>query len=423
MAAPLTQSMGSIDDLLSAGWMDVKGDQTEKNIADEFRAMADAKIISPQVWEGSTFIKKLPFLLQSTPKFPIFDFHDISTHAALVVTSQPGMIHVPSSNSTLESFRVELVPHPCMPFGGLKSWRVGNLQVQATVDDEVGPKRKVRKGAKSSAVSDIKINRQYQFNFMDVLINDLKMSPTGMRPVVIKFSCVAMDPMNRSMEFTAYANPFGVFTNCNQWHFGMDICLRHHIFGKNCEQASFTRVFNYVQLAYLSTKGFAQDRFLQPEEITSWIFESVKDDHLLSRDLALFHSHDIVTKDLYSAWFESAGAIFYDLHTSNVGKKFQYLWATGYIGIGGSYRQEEMNDPEGHYRMVICCERDIPSTKSYLSLENSSSSHPLIPLERDNIGYFFEHSRNSIGCTHLVSFTEGGDPLPVEDLYDVRKKL
>jgi hypothetical protein len=216
-----------------------------------------------------------------------------------------------------------------------------------------------------------------------------------------------------------------IISNCNQWKDGLGICLRNFIFPNTCTQASFNRFFNYLHLAYLDSKGFSEARYLDPTEILNWLLDSTEGEPRLDRDKQLLEIHQTVTMELFETWFETAGPVLYDLHTSNVGKLFQKLWAAGFVGIGAHRSvKDELDSEPGHCRLNInTLQGDDKPYESYLVLQTQDKSYALLALERDHLAYFFEHSRNSQGCTHLISATDPNNALPIEEIYAPRGSI
>lgn len=404
--------------------------------AEYFKAVVDHECIAPETWRSDQHFGDLAALTQSQPVFAAWDPQDIRTHACLAVTRQPGPLVVPNAHSPIGPFCVQLLPHPLMPVNALKTWKLSKLRVTVKCDEveefhtnaalNKNKKKRHRSATgvstrnKNAAQPVIGIIREYPFERMEIYIFDMTLPASGCRPVKLEFSCTVLDPLNRIATFTACSNPLTVTSNCNQWQGALGSFLKHAIFGEfGATQAPFCRFFNYLQLAYLGSKGFPDERYLEPEEIRGWMMRcAVNGMRLLERSGELLEKHEVVTFDLFEAWFEVAGTVFYDLHTTNTGKLFQRLWAAGFVAIGSTSSAgptTELAQTPGYFRLNI--DTDQTSSQSYLVLQSLTRSHNLLQLERDHLDYFFEHSRNSEGCTHLMSFNDDHLVLPVESIF------
>lgn len=397
-----------------------------------FRAVADVRPIVEAEWRDKPFLQDLAALTQKGPTFLSLEQFEIKTHACLVITRQPGPVFVASAHTIGAVFHVQLLPHPLMPAQALKTWKVGPLKTVLLNDSEdeskfmskkrMRPSKQPVKTPKRKA-SNAPFQREYPFDKLDIVIDDLNFPASGCRPMRLEFSTTIMDPLGRVATFTATSNAFMIISNCNQWKDGLGICLRNFVFPAGQNQAPFHRFFNYLHLAYLDSKGFSDDRYLDPMEIKNWLIDSAVDEMRLDRDKQLLETQNTVTDELFEAWFEKASPVLYDLHTSNVGKLFQKLWAAGYVGIGSHrFSLDDANTPAGHCRLNInTFHSDDNAQESYLVLQLKDKSYSLLALERDHLSYFFEHSRNSLGCTHLISATKNNAaPLSVESLYTPR---
>lgn len=409
--------------------------------SEQFKAIVDEKPISAADWEEVLQLDSLGALTQRTPSFDMINPHDIRTHACLSLTKQPGPVYVANAHSATSLFHVQLLPHPLMPGQALKTWKVGPLKVQLLPDSDddsrLGSKKRGRpakqsppprqqpakRKAHNAAAS---FHREYPFDKLDIQIADMSFPASGCRPMRLEFSVTIMDPLSREATFTVSSNPFMIISNCNQWKDGLAVCLRNFVFPNNSSQAPFNRFFNFLHLAYLDSKGFPEPRFLDPAEIRLWLRDAldVAQQHSRSaeRDRVLLETHGVVTEDLFETWFEMAGPVLYDLHTSNVGKLFQKLWATGFVGIGTTRPTDDpLEGSPGHYRLNINTQMlDERPQESYLVLQAPDHFYPLLALERDHLAYFFEHSRNSRDCTHLLSATTAGKTLPIQTIFAPR---
>lgn len=395
---------------------------------EHFQRTVDLRAIPPIEWSEGTILYNLGTLIHRPPAFRFLDPLDITTHAVLAVTSQPGPVFVATAHAPSGSFRVELLPNPLMPAHALKTWKVGPLKVTLLneSDEEVKPQTKKRGRANKLPTKTAKrkpmattLQSEYPFDKLEVTISDLAFPASGCRPMRLEFSCHVMDPLGRQATFTAASNSFMIISNCNQWKDGLCVCLRNFVFPNGSSQAPFNRFFNYLQLTYLDSKGFPEARFLDPSEVKHWLLDSCVNEHQFERDRQLLEQHQTVTIDLFETWFEIAGPVFYDLHTSNVGKLFQKLWAAGFVGIGSVRTITDDNTfKPGHCRLTINTRpSDDTGNESYLMLQQGDKNYVLLTLERDHLAYFFEHSRNSQGCTHLLSSIIPGVTLPIEDVY------
>lgn len=409
--------------------------------AEQFKAIVNEKPISAADWEEVLQLDSLGALTQRTPTFEVLNPHDIRTHACLSLTKQPGPVYVANAHSATSLFHLQLLPHPLMPAQALKTWKVGALKVQLLPDGDddvrLGSKKRGRpakqsppprqQAAKRKAHNaTASFHREYSFDKMDIQIADMSFPASGCRPMRLEFSCTIMDPLSREATFTVYSNPFMIISNCNQWKDGLAVCLRNFVFPDGLGQAPFNRFFNFLHLAYLDSKGFPEPRFLDPAEIHLWLRDALdvaqQQSRSAERDRVLLESHNVVTEDLFENWFDMAGPVLYDLHTSNVGKLFQKLWATGFVGIGTTRTSNDTLDTTpGHYRLNINTQlMDDRPQESYLVLQAPGQFYPLLALERDHLAYFFEHSRNSRDCTHLISATTVGKALPIQSIFTPR---
>lgn len=407
----------------------VKATEIERQTpAEYFRAVVDKECIPAKTWSEDARFGDLSALTQRSPCFTLLDHLNIKTHACLAITDQPGPVFVANAHSASGSFRVQLLPHPLMPAQALKTWKIGPLKVTLLNDSEdeakIASKKRGRPNKPSAKplkrkVTTATLNRDYLFDKLDICITDLTFPASGCRPMRLEFSCTIMDPLNRVATFTALSHSFMIISNCNQWKDGLGICLRNFIFPDGTNQAPFSRFFNYLHLAYLDSKGFPEARYLDPLEIRTWLLDCATNDLRMERDRILLDSHHTVTDDLFEAWFDVAGPVLYDLHTSNVGKLFQKLWAAGFVGIGTTRAQlTDLDQVPGHYRLNINTQQsEENSRESYLILQSTTRSYALLALERDHLAYFFEHSRNSQGCTHLISATDDSLTLPIESIF------
>lgn len=401
----------------------------QKKPCEYFRSIVDMECITPETWNTEPMLNDLEALAQQSPSFLAFDTSNIDTHACLAVTDQPGPVLVANSNSTIGSFRVQLLPHPWMPAQALQTWKVSALKVSMihlanSVTNGASKKRK-RAGSSNNTPSKsftakkttLSI-REFIFDKLDISIADITLPPSGSQPVRLEFSCMVMDPLGRTTTYKALSLPFTVTSNCNQWKFGLGICLRHHIFPGRVQQAPFARFFNVVQLMYLATKAFPEARYLEPGEMMGWLLDCATLVPGMQRDHTLLTTHGVVTSELFEAWFDGAGAIIYDLHTCNVGKLFQKLWAEGFVGIGTKHPESILDSLPGHCRLSInTTHLDMRDRESYLVLQSSSETYALLSLERDQLAYFFEHSRHSQHCTHLISAVDNSLALPIESVF------
>jgi hypothetical protein len=407
----------------------VKATETERESPGEhFRITADRECFSAKTWSEDPRFGDLTALTQRAPVFTLLDHLNIKTHACLAITDQPGPVFVANAHSASGAFRVQLLPHPLMPSQALKTWKIGPLKVTLLHDseDEAKIASKKRGRPNKAPLKPLKrkpttatLNRDYLFDKLDICITDLTFPASGCRPMRLEFSCTIMDPLNRVATFTAMSHSFMIISNCNQWKDGLGICLRNFVFPEGANQAPFSRFFNYLHLAYLDSKGFPEARYLEPEEIRTWLLDCASHDARMERDRVLLETHQTLTDDLFETWFDVAGPVLYDLHTSNVGKLFQKLWAAGFIGIGTKRsRLTELDQTPGHYRLTInTAQTDEQARESYLVLQSLERTYSLLALERDHLAYFFEHSRNSQGCTHLLSATDDYLTLPIESVY------
>jgi hypothetical protein len=407
----------------------VKATEIERQSpADMFRAMVDQSPITSKSWSNDPLFGELSALTQRSPSFVLLDHMDINSHACLTITDQPGPVFVANAHSASGSFRVQLLPHPLMPAQALKTWKVGPLKVTLLNDSEeeakVASKKRGRPNKPNSKPVKRKtmsatLNRDYTFDKLDISITDLTFPASGCRPMRLEFSCTIMDPLNRVATFSVLSNAFMIISNCNQWKDGLGICLRNFIFPDGVNQAPFNRFFNYLHMAYLDSKGFDESRYLEPIEIKNWLLDCASHELRLDRERQLLEVHNTVTDDLFEAWFEVAGPVLYDLHTSNVGKLFQKLWAAGFVGIGT--KRDHFGDLDyvpGHFRLSINTQQTGENAReSYLVLQSRDMAYSLLALERDHLAYFFEHSRNSQGCTHLISATNPDQALPIESIF------
>lgn len=418
-----SSSLNLIDSLVRAAERD------RLTPADFFQALVDSRIITAEEWAQGGVLSNLQALTQRTATFGILDHLDINTHACLSITSQPGPVFVANAHSPSGSFKIELLPHPLMPAQALKTWKVGPLKVTLLNDSEDEAKLNSKKRGRPNKTpikpgkrkgTTASLQKDYPFDKLEIIITDLSFPASGCRPMRLEFSCSIMDPLNRVATFSVVSNSFMIISNCNQWKDGLGICLRNFIFPATSTQAPFSRFFNYLHLAYLDSKGFVEARYLDPTEIRNWLADSTQNELRLDRDRQLLEVHDTVTMDLFESWFEIAGPVLYDLHTSNVGKLFQRLWAAGFVGIG-AHRSVNLADGSGepgYCRLNInTLQGDDKPYESYLVLKTKEKSYALLALERDHLAYFFEHSRNSQGCTHLLSATDPNNVLPIEEIY------
>lgn len=439
---------------------------TTQSPNEQFNLIVDEKPITAVDWQEVMSRITLASLTQQHPSFNDIDFYNIETQACLNLTYQPGPIFVPTAHSKNSMFHLQLLSHPLMPLNALKTWKVGPLNItllplhnnihdrfddMVVHDNHPNLKKRLRSSKHSSVfVTDFSSSRktsqnqthfyrQYPFHTLDIKITDMSFPASGCLPMKLEFSVEVMDPLSRKTTFKVHSNPFVVISNCNQWTQGFAVCLKNFIFPNNSNQASFCRFFNFLQLGYLDSKGFSERRFLEPNEIRLWIKDTLDlietfDFKRGKRDRVLFETHDIVSEDLFDYWFEKAGSVFYDLHTSNVGKLFQTLWAKGFIGIG-SFVQTDNNEVSsnisesshhdyhpGRCRLYVDTKTidERPAHESYLILETPDVSYQLLSFERDHLAYFFEHSKNAMGCTHLVSVTNVGNTLPIETIFTPR---
>jgi len=411
----------------------LRATETERQSpAEQFRAVADARAISEGEWRDMAYLQDLSALTQKGPTFLLLEQYEIKTHACLVIVKQPGPVFVASAHTTGSVFHIQLLPHPLMPAQALKTWKVGPLKAVLLHDNDDETKLMSKKRSRPTKqplkapkrkVSNAPFQREYPFDKLDIVIDDLNFPASGCRPMRLEFSTTIMDPLGRVATFTAVSNAFMVISNCNQWKDGLRICLLNFVFPNGQNQAPFFRFYNYLHLAYLDSKGFSDERYLDPMEIKNWVVDSAVDEMRLDRDKQLLEMHNTVTDELFEAWFEKASPVLYDLHTSNVGKLFQKLWAAGYVGIGSHrFSVDDAAHAAGHCRLNInTFHSDDSPQESYLVLQLKDKSYSLLALERDHLSYFFEHSRNSLGCTHLISATKSNaPPLAVESLYTPR---
>lgn len=414
---PLTTSLDSL----------VHAAETDPiSIRESFQSTADKRPITPLEWSEGTTLYNLGSLIYRHPQFPVFDPTDITTHAVLAVTSHPGPVFVPPARSHCGAFRVELLPHPQMDPLARSSWKVSSLQITLLneSDGEPRPQQSKKRGRPPSKprVVLMPIHSEYAFDKLEATISDLTFPASGGRSARLEFECQVYDPSRplrrQHANFIAHSNPFMVTSNCNQWTEGFRVCLRHFVFPDGATQAPFNRFFNYLQLLYLDCKGFPEARFLDPFEIHNWLLDSSTDEHQLDRDRQLLATQQSVTLDLFDTWFGVAGQVFYDLHTTNVGKLFQKLWAAGFVGIGSVRTKPDCTYEPGHCRLTINSHpSDGSCDESYLMLHQADKCYVLRTLERDHLSYFFQHSRHSLGCTHLLSSITPGAVLPIEEVY------
>lgn len=411
--------------------------------AEQFKAIVNEKPISAADWEEVLQLDSLGALTQRSPAFDALNPHDIRSHACLTLTKQPGPVYVANAHATAAVFHVQLLPHPLMPAQALKTWKIGPLKVQLLPDGDddmrSGSKKRGRPTKQSQSPpprqtsakrkahnAAANFHREYTFDKLDIQIADMSFPASGCRPVRLEFSCSIMDPLSREATFLVYSNPFMIISNCNQWKDGLAVCLRNFVFPDGTTQAPFNRFFNFLHLAYLDSKGFPEPRFLDPAEIRLWLRDSLdvaqQQSRGAERDRLLLESHNVVTEDLFENWFDMAGPVLYDLHTSNVGKLFQKLWATGFVGIGTTRTTNDtLDSTPGHYRLNINTQLlDDRPQESYLVLQAPNQFYPLLALERDHLAYFFEHSRNSRDCTHLISATTVGKALSIQTIFTPR---
>jgi hypothetical protein len=454
LVAPLFQPMQQpMMDLLHL--METRVPTTQQTPADVFRGLVDRIRIDADSWMTNPMFASHARLTHVPVEFPLLDHLDLSTHAKLVITEQPGPFYIPNANQVSDRFRIQLVPHPLMPNGALSSWKVSPLHMRTIVDGQhpnltnSSAKKSTKKrrhsettnASSSTPLVDpsqvqplVKSKRKvrdmafiyadYPFGEagrLDLVIDDLVFQATGCRPMTVQFSCMAIDPLGRIHTFKVESNPLVVISNCNQWKEGLGICLRHLIFSSpSTTQVPFNRVFNYVQMACIATRGTDDYRYLSSVEIMVWLIDCCamvvdNDPPIPKRDIDLLEKNDVVTKAVFDRWYEAAGPVLYDLHTCNVGKLFQKLWTSGFIGIGPYLFPDPYISVYGCFRLVIDTTRIVrDAQESYLVLQTSKRQYPLLALERDQLAYFLEHSRHSVGCTHLLSATSHGQSLVVD---------
>jgi hypothetical protein len=446
----LLNSLAQVAETAAATTTTTVAATTTSTIADYFYATVDHHVMQPNDWTD-TLSNLHAFTNENSTAFSVLlDPVDFKTHAKLCILKQPGPVLVPMTNTSLDTFCIELLPHPLLPPKALTLWQPKCLKVALLIDDtedlsntkaSQSKKRKRDNTTISTpptvATSRIRrpVQKEYPFNNFRAELRDLVFPSTGGKSARLEFTCVVIDPLQRIVEFTALSNAFMIISNSNQWKDGLKVCLRHLVFFKDKYpfQAPFIRFFNYLQLVYLDSKGFYETRFLEAEEIRGWLLDSMRNNsHNIDRDLQLLEKHQTITLSLFELWYESAGPLFYDLHTANVNKLFQKLWANGFIGIGlSSYLSvatpSTTSSPtvvtptaavtasdtktQGHCRLMInttyCNDNNNDGKEeSYLVLQfpyNNNKQHVLLSFERDYLAYFFQHSRNSLECTHLVS--------------------
>lgn len=400
-----------------------------------WHANCDKECFDEEIWQDQLFGGiDLNDLTQETPTFPKFDENNILTHAVLCVTQQPGVVFLPSSKSNIGEFRVQLLPHPALPsVHPSKPWKIGPLKVSLASDMPAAGSKKRRRtmplgdGDSTNSTRHLKsLGREYAFQNMDTVVSDIKSSPTSCKPISIYFECTVEDALGRTALFSTLSRSFIVSSNCIQWIFGFANAVKNLVFANGTTgQVPFPRLFNYLQLAYLHSKGFEETRYLTEREIRSWINDFASTQVRMERDYELFHCHDTVSMALFLAWIDAAAVVFYDLHTAAVGKVFQNLWVAGFVGFGkpvpiASVQKEQQND--------VICKLVIDTTftewttrESYLLLAGPISTHKLLALERDHLDYFLQCSKNALGCTHLIGASQEESLLSVESINMLKK--
>lgn len=415
---------------------------------DLFHANVDGVIFSEQDWHKQGFVGDLQALAQEEPVlFGAVDKNDLTTQASLCITKQPGPVYVATTNARTETFIVTLAVNPLLPQSVCKTWKVSDLTVNIRQDAKddgniafiqssagANPKKRGRAGTKKNGSRPVDLSTEYSFDHaLKVVINDLVLPPSGGRPVRLEFGCTVTDAANKSVHFSASSFPFLVVSNCNQWPVGLEVCFKRLVFAREKTQVSFARFFNYLQLVYLATRCVEVERFFKPEEVYHWMVDASEHCLRMDRDRQLLAVHNVVTVEMFDMWFSQAGAVIYDLHTSNVGKLFQHLWSRGFVGIGDYALPKDGNyDDAGTCRLIIntkfhdgdgydgqCVKLAV---ESYLVLKatldaSTVRSHTLLDLERDFLAYFFEHARGSSGCKYLVNCDDEKELLPLSDLY------
>ena len=409
--------------------------ESTTSVVDRFQSLANERFIMPAEWESNEDLQDYVALSQCSPTFKSLD-GSMSTLAQLVVTHQPGPVFVPMANTYVDAFTVELVAHPLISSVIIDTWSVESLRVTMTYveEDDVDQsgdagattkkRKRVKKGYPSMATPTPKVrsrtplySKEYPFANKVVAVRDMSFRASACRPVRLFFETTATDALGRKTIFATSSHPFMILSNCNQWKEGLALYLRHRVFEEGRDNTSFHRLFNYLQLAYLATKGFSGTRHLYPLEVMRWMIGAVQSELRLKRDVVALEDVGVVSRHLFEAWCEHAGPIFYDLHTANTNKHFKLLWAKGYIGIG-SVTASTAAIPDGHCRLFINpshFETERREAASYLAMQTNTTTYSLLNLEKEYLAYFFEHSRNSAGYTHLVSVVEG-DAVTIETI-------